>query len=339
MGLNYKFFMYEVNLLQSQIKIFVSRRLDVNSTVVSNSIYIPVICGAVYVKNKIQTIKILGDNTGENISSRRNSFCEFTVQYWAWKNAEADYYGLCHYRRYLTFASKRFKTNCQKQIMEGILDDFAIKKYDLLEEKKMCHIIEENDVVVNEAADVNKIPTPIGFQHSVYNHWAAHGDMFFDKRVLSLLLETIHRLCPQYDTAATEYLQGKWHRGYNCYVMKKEIFFQMCQFQFTILFDLEKQLEKNGYAKKFERTLGYMGEIMYGIFIYYLQKQGIYKIKEVQLVYFEQTVLPDSILQYLCDKIIFWAKFRFENVGYKILPKGSRRRNFIKKIYFSLVKR
>ncbi|WP_337744911.1 hypothetical protein, partial [Megasphaera sp.] len=63
------------------------------------------------------------------------------------------------------------------------------------------------------------------------------------------------------------------------------------------------------------------------------------KIIEKQLVYFEQTVIPNSGWQRLCDRILFWAKFRFENVGYKILPKGSRRRNFIKKIYFSLVKR
>lgn len=223
--------------------------------------------------------------------------------------------------------------------MEGILDDFTIKKYGLLEEERMRHIIEENDVVVNEAADVNKIPTPLGFQTSVYDHWVAHGGMFFDKRVLPILVETIHRLCPQYDKVTAEYLHGKWHRGYNCYVMKKTLFFQMCQFQFTVLFDLEKQFEKNGYVKNFERTLGYMGEIMYGIFVYYLQKQGSYKIKEVQLVYFEQTVLPDSQIQRLVDRFLFWAKFRFEDVGYKVLPKGSKRRDVVKNIYFSLVKR
>ena len=71
----------------------------------------------------------------------------------------------------------------------------------------------------------------------------------------------------------------------------------------------------------------------------YLQKQGIYKIKEEQLVYFEQTVLPESKMQWLLDKCLFWAKFRFEDIGYKLLPKNSKRRNFIKKIYFSLVKR
>ena len=103
--------MCEVNFLQTQIKIFVSRRLDVDSMLVSNPIYKPVICGAVYAKDEINKKNLLEDDTGKNISSRRNSFCEFTVQYWAWKNEEADYYGLCHYRRYLTFLSKHFRAN------------------------------------------------------------------------------------------------------------------------------------------------------------------------------------------------------------------------------------
>lgn len=319
------------------IKIFVSRRIDTPSVVVSNPLYIPVACGSCYAKNI--NLGFIRDDNGDNISQKRNSFCEFTVQYWAWKNATADYYGLCHYRRYLTFSKKRFRANAQEQVMEGMLDNHAIAKYDLLNEKRMRNIIEGCDAVVNEAADVDHIPTPRGRQHSVYDHWAAHDGVFIDKRVLPLLVETIHRLSPEYDQAAKEYLAGKWHRGYNCYVMKKSLFFQMCEFQFPVLFDLEKQLDRTGLSEDFERTIGYMGEILYGIFIYYLQKQGIYRIKELQLVYFEQTVIPNSAVQRILDKILIHMKFQFEIIGYILLPKGSQRRNFVKKIYFNLVKR
>ena len=328
-----------MSFLRAQIKIFVSNRLDINSTIIPNPLYIPVVCGATYRQNKIPIKNIIGDDTGDNISSRRNAFCEFTVQYWAWKNEKADYFGLCHYRRYLTFSGRKFRTNTQNQVMEGLLDNHAIVKYDLLNENFMRKIIEDCDAVVNEAANVDYIPTPLGCQHSVYDHWAAHDGVSIDKRVLPLLVETIHRLAPEYDQAAKEYLAGKWHRGYNCYVMKKPLFYQMCEFQFSILFDLEKQLDKNGLAKKYERTIGYMGEILYGIFIYYLQKQGVYRIKELQLVYFEQTVVPDGMIQHMLDRLLFSIKFRFENIGYILLPKGSKRRNFVKKIYFSLVKR
>ncbi|WP_370782425.1 DUF4422 domain-containing protein [Allisonella histaminiformans] len=319
------------------IKIFVSCRIDTDSNLIHNPLYVPVRCGAVF--DTSSSSKYLGDNSGDNISDRRNSFCEFTVQYWAWKNVKADYYGLCHYRRYLTFSKKEFRANAQEQVMEGMLDNHAIAKYDLLNEKRMRSIIEGCDAVVNEAADVNHIPTPLGFQHSVYNHWAAHDGMFFDKRVIPLLMETIHELKPQYYEDAVAYMHDKWHRGYNCYVMKKDLFDEMCSFQFPIMFAMEMKLSENGMSNQFGRTLGYLGEMMYGIFIYYLEKQHKYKIKSVQLVYFEQTVPPNSILQRLIDRFLFWAKFRFENIGYRLLPKNTRRRNFVKKIYFSIVKR
>ena len=32
------------------------------------------------------------DNTGDNISRKNRKYCELTVQYWAWKNEQADYW-------------------------------------------------------------------------------------------------------------------------------------------------------------------------------------------------------------------------------------------------------
>lgn len=39
------------------------------------------------------------DNVGDNISDKNKRYCELTVLYWAWKNDNADYVGISHYRR------------------------------------------------------------------------------------------------------------------------------------------------------------------------------------------------------------------------------------------------
>lgn len=84
-----------------KIKIFVSHRIDVCSSSIDNEIFKPVRCGAIFDKRNINSIQ--GDDTGENISSKRMSFNELTVLYWAWKNwgqlGKPDYIGLCHYQR------------------------------------------------------------------------------------------------------------------------------------------------------------------------------------------------------------------------------------------------
>ena len=61
--------------------------------------YLPVHVGKA-VNNK--NIGFRGDDTGDNISVKNSSYCELTGLYWAWKNLDADYLGLAHYRRYFS---------------------------------------------------------------------------------------------------------------------------------------------------------------------------------------------------------------------------------------------
>src|SRR5699024_4773412 len=57
-------------------------------------------------------------NTGDNISLDNPRFCELTAVYWAWKNLDAGYIGLVHYRRY--FRGKK-KTAARREDFEELL--------------------------------------------------------------------------------------------------------------------------------------------------------------------------------------------------------------------------
>ena len=67
--------------------------------------FLPPLCVAVQGGAKINPPieNTIPDCVGETISEKNPSYCELTVQYYAWKNEEADYYGFCHYRRFFCF--------------------------------------------------------------------------------------------------------------------------------------------------------------------------------------------------------------------------------------------
>lgn len=269
------------------IKIFVSHRIDLDAETIDNPLYVPVRCGAVY--DEREDVTMLGDDTGDNISEKRNSFCELTVQYWAWKNVEADYYGLCHYRRFLSFGETQKNTDFRNQVVKPNLNATSIEKLGMLNQKLMLNTISQYDVVTSDYSDITKIPTPKGIKKTVLTHWKGWENNLISDQTISMLLKIVKTKYSQYWPAAKEYLSGKNYRGYNCFIMKKQLFNELCEFQFGVLFELEKELDKTFYSETMERTEGFMGEILYGIFLYHLQKKTEVKIKSTQLVYFEDT--------------------------------------------------
>ena len=52
-------------------------------------------------------IGFVKDNMGDNISLKNPGYCELTGLYWAWKNLDADYIGLAHYRRHFSLHKTR----------------------------------------------------------------------------------------------------------------------------------------------------------------------------------------------------------------------------------------
>lgn len=317
--------------VKPDIKIFVSHRIDQDSETIDNPLFVNVRCGAVY--DTRENVSMLGDDTGDNISEKRLSFCEYTVQYWAWKNVQADYYGLCHYRRYLVFSQRRFKTDAFNMICGQALMPTSKKRYGLLNVSMMEKIISNYDIIVSEYADVQKIPTPKGKQDSVSQMWNAYVDEFFERSSLDLMFQLIDEMAPQYSDSAREYFAGNRHRGFNCYVLQKEIFDRLCAFQFPIMFEVERRLDTTGYTQTMLRTPAFIGEMLYGIFIYHVTTYEQWKVKELQLVFFNNTDriygTADLIKRYMWCAIDRGLRTIID----PIVPVGSKRRERLKKIF------
>lgn len=252
----------------------------------NNSIYCPVQVGSAIAKTRMSGMR--HDDEGENISDKNASYCELTAQYWAWKNLSADYLGLCHYRRYLTFPEGNYELDERRQIQAGILDEYNMKRFGLLDESLMHAVIEDNDCVVGELEDVSGLNTPRGKQKTAYQHWAAHDRDLINVHDLDRLIELVDELYPQYSEDMHEYLSGKLFLGYNCFVMRSELFDQLCSFEFDVLEKLEGQVELVNYNQMRTRIFGFMAEILYSVFIYHLEKTG-HRVKHVPLVYFNET--------------------------------------------------
>lgn len=271
------------------VKIFVSHRIDLDSVQVENSVYTPVRCGAALDTNV--NPKMIGDNTGDNISDKREYLGEFTVQYWAWKNVQADYYGLCHYRRYLSFSERQFETDEKSQVIEPYLSPESIEKYHLNDPEHIQSVVKGYDALVGEYADVSRMYTPRGPQKTVYEHFIAYDNFLVKKEDVDLVLDTVDKLYPHLGKSAREYFAGRKFRGYNCFILRKELFSQLCEIEVNVLRHIHEtgKVDFTYRSTLGKRAYGFFAEWLYGIFIYHLERQNCYKIKQLQLVFFEKT--------------------------------------------------
>lgn len=271
------------------IKIFVSHRIDLDSETIDNPLYIPVRCGAVY--DERENVDMLGDDTGDNISEKRMSYCELTVLYWAWKNVDADYYGLSHYRRYISFSEERIPGAWQRQ---GFLDSMSksnLQVSRLLDEEYIRQRIKSQDMILPTEFEVCDVQTPNGSNYkNVYDYLTrAWENLFVKKEDIDLTLQVIQKYFPQYYRSATRYMKSKKFRGFNIFILKKELFDSLCQFEFGVLAKVLPKIDYENASTSRKRMPGFLGEMLYSIWTYHQKISKSYEISEQQLIFYQDT--------------------------------------------------
>lgn len=231
------------------------------------------------------------DDTGDNISKKNQSYCELTATYWAWKNIDADYYGLFHYRRYLNFAPDSLTTHYAGRAYPTIpsaLEDIQ------LNEDRMREVIEKYDLIVPRK-DNTEATTG---ESSLYDQYA-------NEHYIKDLDYCIDYVQKNYKDIAPylEVLRGNEAYFCNMFIMKKGIFDQYCSFMFDVLDHFEQDTDISSYNTQQHRVTGFLAERLTNVFIHYLIGTKKYKVKELQMVYFENTE-PVEVVEPIAEDAI-----------------------------------
>ena len=201
-----------------------------------DDIYLPIQVGA-YNKEDLGYIR---DNTGDNISSKNPNYCELTALYWAWKNLNCEYIGLCHYRRYFAYKVNKYSLKTRTSVIYTYKDyKNLLSKYDII------------------------LPTLKNLNMSVnahYEHYHQIEDLLYAKKILL-------KLYPEYTSNYNKIMKAHTLYCFNMFVMKNTLFNEYCSWLFPILFELEKILKINSYSSYQARVFGFLSERLFNIWL------------------------------------------------------------------------
>lgn len=246
------------------------------SYVANNPLLKPIQVGAALTDNKLPGMSYY-DNKGDNISERNRSYCEMTALYWAWKNLDADYYGLFHYRRYLSFAPDSVDNPYPGRAYPNI--PTALEEIQL-DESRMREVIEGHDLIVPRQDDTNNTTG----EDSLYEQYCNEHYIEDLDYCMEYAREKYPHIAPFVDVTHES-------RAYYCnmFIMKAELFDEYCSFIFDVLESFEANNDISGYNPMQYRVTGFLAERLTNIFIRYALASDQYKAKELQMAYFENT--------------------------------------------------
>ena len=220
-----------------------------------DSMYLPI-----HVGKELSSLSLpwIGDNTGDHISSKNPYYCELTALYWAWKNLEAEYIGLAHYRRH--FAVRKPMPFCKNKfpyVLTSAEAESVIKSASVVLPKPRNYFIETN------------------YSHFVHAHPAESMDL--TKKIIA-------EKYPEYLTFFHDVMNRTKAHRFNMMIMKREIFDDYCTWLFDILSELENRLDISAYSDYNKRIYGFISERLLDVFL----EANRISYKELPVMFMEQ---------------------------------------------------
>ena len=235
-----------------------------------DSVYTPIQVGA----EGHEKLGYIRDNIGENISKKNANYCELTGLYWAWKNLECDYIGLCHYRRYFT--------------RKKHISDLEEKKNAILDKKAYEKLLSRYDIILPAKRNYYIETVRSQYEHAHY------------KKDLETVEEIIKEEYPNYAKAFEIVMARHRLHIYNMFVMKKSDFDAYCQWLFSILHKAEEKIDITGYSPYEARIYGFLAERLFNVWL----EQKQFHTVEVPVVCLEKIDWPKKIKAFLKRKFL-----------------------------------
>jgi lipopolysaccharide biosynthesis glycosyltransferase len=238
------------------IKIYVCHHKT--SPYIKNECIVPIQVGRKLSKNSLDYC--IGDDTGINISEKNKSWCELTAIYWAWKNDDADYYGLMHYRRYLSFKSHHDYT-----VINKLDEDIVIEHK--LDPESIKNICAEQDIITGPVWNVH----PVGLPWKIMSNYEQYSLDHY-KKDLDIVIEIVKEKYPKYYLALLESLYSTSCFFANVAIMKREYFHEYCTFLFGVLEEAELKIDISEYDSYQSRIWGFIAERMINAYVLYARR-------------------------------------------------------------------
>lgn len=232
----------------------------------------------------------LHDNEGENISDKNGQYCELTAQYWAWKNADADYYGFMHYRRYFSFNPDSLHEDSCGNVPFSSPNK---KAFDTLQvgDASISELVSQYDVISTKAQLISNLNQG----RTVWEHYqkAPHHRI----EDMQTVLDIIKNKYPGYSSAAQKYMKSQYAYFCNMYILRKDIFKNYSKWLFDILQEHEKLTDFSDYDIDEYRVSGFLAERLWGIYYTWLKENHPeLRFKELQCSFFSNTNEQASIV-------------------------------------------
>lgn len=203
-----------------------------------DNIYLPVQVG----KEGKEELGYQSDNEGENISLKNPYFCELTGLYWAWKNLNADYIGLSHYRRHFSMSRKIPKK--AKERIKCVISYQEVEK-----------ILEHTEVILPKKRNY--------YIENLYSHYK--HTMYIEP--LEETRKIIQEKYPNYFIEFEKLQKRTSAHMFNMFIMKKDVLSDYCTWLFDILFELEKRVDITKYDSFHARFFGRVSELLLDVWI------------------------------------------------------------------------